>query len=193
MALIDSVLEALDFNRIIEQIEHPHNNAREAYGEVRGPIRTFQDYSDIIGDYYRHHFTRCLARGGSMPKWHACSRAKEIIQQEYDEKYHGNIVMAFNDAHKGHRSGIRAQLDLIAERLKAESVQRYMRDVLDRHIEPDNWDARVEIVRQIFARYPQIATMTGSPSPEKYAQKYVEFIQQLLAFYRQIADEMRKF
>ena len=49
--------------------------------------------------------------------------------------------------------------DKIAEGLKAESVERYMRDMFDQHVAPNSWEDKVAIIRQF------IAQKLGEPTP----------------------------
>ena len=67
----------------------------------------------------------------------AAGRAKEILEQEYRRRG-GDLVTAFH-VHDGTNGGLRVVLDTIAEGLKAESVERYIRDAFDRHVAPKSF------------------------------------------------------
>ena len=86
-------------------------------------------------------------------------------------------MTAFNNAHDGTRGGLRVVLDKIAEALKAEAVRRYTRDVLERHVTPNSWERKVEIIRQFIARCGvDLSGSLRTDQPERYAQDYQTLI-----------------
>ncbi len=106
----------------------------------------------------------------------AAGRAKEILEREYRRRA-GDVVTAFNDAHDGTNGGLRVVLDTIAESIKAESVERYIRDVFDRHVTPNEWDKKVEIVRQFINQTRAgIDPSINQDQPEEYAHNYQKLI-----------------
>ena len=156
-------------------------------------VRDFDEFTNLIGDYYNYHFTKCVSSGGSLSKVEASGRAKEILEGEYRRRG-GNITTAFNDAHEGTNGGMRAILDLLSERLKAESVQRYVRDVFDREVAPNSWEDKVEIIRQFISQCGmQLSSSVRADQPERYAhdfealiRSYVQALQQTSAMFRRL-------
>jgi hypothetical protein len=114
MAVIDSLLVALDERQIAQRIGLRHDEARMRYQLRRNTVANFDEFSDIIADYYNHHFTKCVSGGGSLLRSEAAGRAKEALEKEYRRR-DGDIVTAFNDAHDGTNGGLRVVLDLLAE------------------------------------------------------------------------------
>ena len=193
MANIGSLLNALDERTIAREVAIPHDEVRMRYSLRSNTVTDFNEFTDLIGDYYTYHFTRCLSGGGSLSKTEACGRAKEILESEYRRRG-GGITTAFNDAHEGTNGGMRAILDLLAERLKAESVQRYVRDVFDRQVAPNSWEDKVEIIRQFIAQCGrQLSSSLRSDQPERYAhdfesliRSYVQALQQTSSMFRRL-------
>ena len=193
MATIDNLLAALDERTIAERVGIPHDEARLRYPLRSNTVRDFNEFADLIGNYYNYHFTSCLSGGGSLSMTEACSRAKEVLESEYRRRG-GGITTAFSDAHEGTNGGMRAILDLLAERLKAESVQHYVRDVFDRQVAPNAWVDKVEIIRQFVAecgRY--LSSSLRSDQPERYAhdfepliRSYVQALQQTSSMFRRL-------
>ncbi len=176
MPAIDSLLGALDERQIAQQVGLPHDEARMRYPLRSNTASSFEEYSDLIADYYNHHFTQCVSRGGALPASEAAGRAKEVLEREYRRRS-GDIVAAFNDARDGTNGGLRVQLDLIAEALKAESVERYIREMFDRHVAPNSWEDKVEIIRQFIAKCgANLASSIQANQPERYAQNFQELI-----------------
>jgi hypothetical protein len=175
--VIGQILAALDERQIAREVTLRHDEAR-----IRFPLRhntagSWEQFTEIIADYYNYHFGACVAYGGTMPRSEAASRAKEILEREY--RRHGNnaIVAAYNDAHDGTNGGMRALLDKLAEAAKAEAVERYIRDVFDRYVAPVRWEDKVEIIRQFIAQCgAYLASSMDANDPKRYADNYNELI-----------------
>jgi len=193
MADIRSLLAALDERTIAREVAIPHDEVRMRYPLRSNTVTDFDEFTDMIGDYYNYHFTSCISGGGSLAKTEASGRAKEILESEYRRRG-GGITTAFNDAHEGTNGGMRAVLDLLAERLKAESVQRYVRDVFDRQVAPNAWEDKVEIIRQFIVQCgAHLASSIRSDQPERYAhdfealiRSYVQALQQTSSMFRRL-------
>ncbi len=192
MPAIDSLLGALDERRIAQQVGLPHDEARMRFPLKSNTVSTFDEYSDLLADYYNYHFTQCVSRGGTLPRTEAAGRAKEVLEREYRRRG-GDIVTAFNDARDGTNSGLRAQLDLIAEALKTEAVQRYIREMFDRHVAPNSWPDKVEIIRQFIARCGEnLASSIQADQPERYAQNFQELIQSYVTSLQRTSSIFRR-
>jgi len=176
MVSIEALLEELEERMIAKKVGIPNDEARISFALKKNTVDNFDEFSRIIGDYYNHHFTQCVSRGGSLSTSEATGRAKEILEREYRRRA-GDVVTAFNDAHDGTNGGLRVALDTIAESIKAESVERYIRDVFDRHVTPNSWDKKVEIVRQFINQNRAVfGSSINQEQPERYAQNYQELI-----------------
>ena len=101
--------------------------------------------------------------------------------------------MAYNDAHDGTNGGLRAILDIIAEGLKAESVEDHIRDVFDRYVAPNSWSQKVSIIRQ-FIQHCGIflSSSIRSDQPERYAQNYQELIRSYVEALRNTSGIFRR-
>ena len=176
MSSINSLLAELDERAIAQRVGIPHDEARMRYSLTSNTLGSFDEFTWIIADYYTKHFTACVSHGGSLSISEASGRAKELLEKEY-RKRGGDIVSAYNDAHDGLNGGVRKVLDVIAEGIKAESVERYIRDVFDRHVAPNSWEQKVEIIRQFIAHCGlYMAPSIEADQPERYARDYRELI-----------------
>ena len=176
MVSIDSLLKKIDELTIAKKVGLPNDEARISYPLKSNTVDNFDDFARIIGDYYNHHFSHCVASGVRLSASEARGRAKEILKREY-RGGGGDITAAYSHAHGGTNGGLRVVLDTIAESIKAKSVERYIRDVFDRHVTPNSWERKVEIIRQFINQ----TGMERDPSinknkPEMYAQNYQELI-----------------
>jgi len=193
MGNINTLLDALDERTIATQIGIPNDEARMGYPLRHNTVADFDDFNLLIGDYYNHHFTRCVSGGGSLSSAEAGGRAKEILEREY-RKRGGDIVAAYNNAHDGTNGGMRAVLDIIAEGIKAESVERYIRDMFDRHVAPNSWDDKVNIIRQFINNCSgQLSSSIRGSQPEAYASNYESLIRSYVIALQQTSSMFRRF
>ena len=192
MASISNLLTELEERTIAQRVGIPHDEARMRYQLRSNTVSSFDEFTDVIGDYLQHHFSSCVSIGGSLPRTEATGRAKEIVEREYRRK-NGNIVSAFNNAQDGTHGGLRAILDIIAEGLKAESVQRYIRDVFDRHVAPSSWEDKVDIIRQFIAQCGvNLSSSIQTNQPERYAQDYEDLIRSYVTALQQTSSIFRR-
>ena len=176
MPSITGLLNELDERNIAQRVGIPHDEARMRYPLNSNTVTDFDEFTNAVADYFNYHFTACVSQGGNLSRSEAAGRAKEMLEKEYRRK-NGDIVTAFNDAHDGTNGGMRIVLDTIAEGLKAESVERHVRDAFDRHVAPNSWDDKVEIIRQFITHCgPLLSNAVSSGQPERYAHNYRELI-----------------
>ena len=193
MGDINALLDALDERTIAKEIGIKNDETRMQYQLHSNTISDFDEFNRIIADYYNHHFTECISSGGSLSSAEAGGRAKEIIEREY-RKRGGDIVAAYNNAHDGTNGGMRVVLDIIAEGIKAESVERYVRDMFDRHVAPNSWDDKVDIIRQFISHCGgQLSSSIRSSQPEAYASNFEGLIRSYVAALQQTSSMFRRF
>ena len=189
---IVSLLAELDERTTATRIGIPHDEARTRYPLGSNTVRSFDEFSWIIADYYNTHFTAVVSYGGKLPASEAASRAKELLEQEYRRRG-GDIVMAYNDAHDGTNGGMRVVLDTIAEGLKAESLERYIRDAFDRYVSPNSWEQKVEIIRQFIACCGvHLGSSIRPDQLERYAQNYQELIRSYVTALQKTSSIFRR-
>ena len=63
MADIRSLLSALDERTIAREVAIPHDELRMRYPLRSNTVTDFDEFTDLIGDYYNHHFTSCISGG----------------------------------------------------------------------------------------------------------------------------------
>jgi len=176
MGTIHSMLAALDEREMARQVTMAHDEARMRYHLSSNTVMDFDQFSTVIADYYNHHYTSCISRGGRLSHSDAYAEAKNSLERE-QRKRGGDVVTVYNDAHDGTNGGLRVVLDTIADSLKAEAVERYTTAVFDRHVAPNSWEQKVEIIRQFIACCgSMLAGSISHDQPERYARDYSELI-----------------
>jgi len=191
MSVLDNILEELDEIYIVEHITKKHDEARMQYTMNKNTVSDDTEFDDVIFEYYNHHYTKCVAGGGSLSRADAASMAKEIINQEYRRKGRDKLH-AYADGKDGTNGGMRAILDIIMERLKEDAIERHMRDVLDRYVAPTSFDEQVSIVREIINRTGISSTYVDADRPERYARNYEELIRGLVETFKLQAGRFRR-
>ena len=193
MGSLQNLIAAMDELAIARNIGIPHDEARMRYSLNENTVGSFNEFADVIGNYYNHHVSQCVVHGGFLSRTEAAGRAKEVLEQEY-RRQGGNMMTAYNDAHDGTNGGLRVVLDRIAEKLKAESVERYIRDAFDRYVDPSSWEQKVDIMRQFIARFgPMLSSSIRADQPERYAQNYEELIRVYVESLRNTSSVFRRF
>jgi len=193
MGSLENLLSAMDEVSIAQSVGILHDEARMNYSLNKNTVNDFNEFTNTISDYYNYHVGRCVVRGGFLSNSEAAGRAKEILEQEYGRQG-GNLIKAFNDAHDGTNGGMRIVLDIIAEKLKTESVERYIRDAFDKFVDPTSWEQKVEIIRQFLTRYGHLlASSVRVDQPERYAQNYEELIRAYVDSLKRTSSIFRRF
>lgn len=192
MATINSLLSDLDERTIAQRIGIAHDEARMRYHLPSNTVSDFNQFSTIIADYYNYHYTKCVSRGGMLPASEAYGRSKELLQNEYRRRQ-GDISSAFNDAHDGTNGGLRAVLDIISDGLKAEVIERYVQNAFDRHVAPNSWEQKVDMIRQFisYCSYALSSSIVAS-QPERYAHDYSELIRSYVEGLRRTSAVFRR-
>lgn len=192
MSTVGDLLNALDDRTIAKKVGIHHDDARNRYPVKANTVGSMAEFTSLIGDYYNYHFTRCVSHGGELSSVEAQERAKEIIEREYRRR-RGDVNSCYTDVHDGTNGGARAVLDLLADALKAESVQRYVRGMFDQYVARNDWDEKVEIIRQFIARCGvDLSACIDVTRPERYASNYVDLISAYVEAKRQFAPTARR-
>ena len=193
MAPINILLEHLDERTIARQVAMPFDTARLNYrGQTSNVVGNFDQFTEIITEFYKYIFSRCISNGGELSSTQAWGWAKELLEREYRKK-RGDIVSAFNDSNTGVNGGLRVILDTITEVLKAEAVERYISAVFDRVVAPNSWDQKVEIIREFIAYCgPNLSGSIETSQPERYAQNFNELIRAYVEGLRQTSSMFRR-
>lgn len=192
MATINTLLSDLDERLIARRIGIRHDESRMQYHLRSNTVTDFNQFRDTIADYYNYHYTNCVSNGGMLPPSESYGRAKELLENEM-RRQRGNIVTAFNNARDATNGGMRRVLDIICEGLKAEVVERYVQDTFDRHVAPNSWDQKVDMIRQ-FIDYcgPYLSNSIQTNQPERYAHDYSELIRSYVEGLRQTSSMFRR-
>ena len=192
MTSIKNLLAELDPLYIAQKVTKFHDRAISHYSLSQDKVDSFEEFSWISGHYYNYHFKTCFSNGGSLSITEASGRAKEIIKQEYRRRGQ-DIVSAYNDAHHETNGGLFGILNIIAQGLKAEAVERWITEAFDRHVAPNLYEQKVEIIKQFFAHCgPILSSSIDVNHPERYAHNYEELIRAYLKVLRETSSILER-
>ncbi len=192
MPQIDALLMELDERNLARIVGSRHDHARINFHLHSNTVSSFDEFMDVVGEYYNYHFSSCVSIGGSMSRAEASGRAREIIKQIYQRRKE-DLMTAYNDAADGTNGGLRVILDTIADALKAESVERYIEDAFDRHVSYNSWEDKVEIIRQFIGRCGlYLSASIRTSQPERYARDYKELIRAYVQGLQQTSSIFRR-
>jgi len=174
---IDGLVYALQEPTIAREVSIPHDEARASYPLSSNTVSDFRGFEDRLAHYYSYHDALCVGRGGRLSRAEALGRAKEILEREYRRR-RSDIVGAFADARDGTNNGLRGVLDVLADGIKADSVRHYITQQFDSRVAPNDFEAKVELIRQFIARFgAQLAGSIQAGRPERYAQDYKTLVE----------------
>jgi hypothetical protein len=188
---ITSLTAMLEERHIAREIGIQHDEARMRFPLQSNTVGNFEEFTEALANYFNHHHAECLT-GGRFSSSEAASRAKEIVEYEYRRKG-GDIVTAYNDAHDGTNGGMRTILDIIADRLKAESVENYIKDVFDRIVAPNSFEDKVTIMTQFIEAFgSQLSPSIQQDRPERYAHDYKNLIRAYVTSLQKTSSMFRR-
>ncbi len=188
MSRIDNLLRALDDVAIAKMIGNKHDDARLEYPKPP-PINTYEDFLEVIGDYYSYHTTTCIAVGGTISKIEAKGEAERILQEQTRK----DSMILFKDAKNGANGGIRMLLDYIANALKTRSMQGYSNVIIAANVKRDDPRDREEMCKQLFQQYGGLlAADIDLTNPEKYSDELENIIYDILRAKSQMAHTYRR-
>jgi hypothetical protein len=191
MPSVRALLAEVDERPIARRIAIPHDEARMSFPLRSNTVRDLDEFTDITASYVQHHYARCVALGGRLSRSQAAGRAKEILNQHM-RRQGGDYVSAYQDAHDGVNGGMRTVLDVVCDSIKEEAIEYYMRDAFDRHMPPDDWHGRKEMVRQ-FIQHCGVALPGIDPTdPARYARDIESLIRAFIRGLRQMSAIFRR-
>jgi hypothetical protein len=150
MSSLDELRQALDARTITRKIGVTHDEARLRYFLDSNTVDTLEEFARVLGEYFVHHFAFCTAPEGRLPLPEVAGRVKEILNHEY-QRGNNVVIAAYRDARDGVHGGLLTILDRIAEALKKEAIELYVRETIERHVASYPCEQQADLIRQFIA------------------------------------------
>jgi hypothetical protein len=175
LAKINEIFKAISDGKLAE-VGRGHDDFRMRHSLEKNTVDSFQGFENSIGDYFKKHYDECFTRGGDIPLEIAISKAKQTISQAYRRK-NGNITTAFTDCKENLNGGLRVVLDLIADSIKQEAIEMYIRQIFDSNINPTEYDEKLSIIKEFIHHYGYcLSPSIKTGNPNRFANDYEELI-----------------
>jgi len=190
MPAINNLIDELSEDVIARKIGALHDSTRAKYQLGRNTVHDFAEFTDVIADYYNYHF-QCVYNCGPLSRFDAEGQVKGLVEQIYRQNQ-GDIINAFNDACDSVNGGIRVLLDRISDAMKYKHIEQYIESVFDRYVNPNDWAAKVEIIRQFIAhRGGDLGSSLRKEEPESYARDYKKLIRDYIDGLKRTSSTIR--
>jgi hypothetical protein len=192
MALAQSLIDALDERELAQRIGIPHDEVRLRYHLRSNTVRDAQEFERVIGDYVAYHHEACISPGGRLRDFEAVSRAKQILQSVYRRR-NQTLLNAVADGVAGLNGGMMGIINHLADALKEESIENYIEDTIDRHVQIDSWSQKVALMRDLLAHYGHVLPESiRIQPPEKFAADYKALVRGLVEGLRESKSAFRR-
>lgn len=196
MSTIDSMLSELNEFALVQNVSKKHEEARLRYPSYSrldsNTVRDYAEFTELLGDYVQYVYSQCVIHGGYISREDAASIGKEILES-FGRHRNADVKTFYMDCKDGLNGGVLRCLDTLCEGLKQQAVERYIRDVFDRYIPPDDWDLKVRLVVEFILRYDKLLPGIDKTRPERYAHDIETLIRAVLRITKDMARDYRRF
>ena len=193
---LNELFELLDEQVIAQVVSIKHDRAREQYPLENITIDSFQDFENEIVLYYQYHFSETIGNSDIiMAPEAAYSYARQIIEGHF--RRHGELNPlegAYRIARTGTNGGLRYIIDIIAGSLKRSQEMQYTEYIIDSYIDPVDYDAHIELMREYLQRYRDyIPADMRLKSPELLPVEYKQLIKLHVDIVNRIRNTMARY
>jgi len=178
MGVLENILNELDETYVIQHVTGQHDDARIQFSLNSNTVSDDAAFDSLIAEYYNHHYTKCVSRGGKLSRAEAAGKAKNILEHDYHNRGMDKLN-AYQDGKTGSNGGMRKILDILMDRLKSDALEFHIRDVLDRYVAPTSFEEQTSIIREIIKHRRLSQSQIDTQNPERYARNYEELIRDL--------------
>ena len=189
MSAIDAMLDELSEHAIVQNISLKHDEARLQYHLDKNTVTDFAEFTEVIGDYVAHVYSRCLINGGYISHTDAAGIAKEILNSA---RRGADVMTFYMDCKDGINGGVLRCLDVLCEGIKEQAIERYSRDVFDRYLPPDDKELRERMVVEFVLRYEKLLPGIDRTRPAWYARELETLIRAVLRATKEMASVYRR-
>lgn len=166
---LDKIIGELDPDKINEQVEMKHRQARHNYDLKDIKVTDYNKFVDEIASYVKHHENEI--KKAELSDEDARGMALSLVRQLYREKE--GLKGAMKDAREGRMDKV---LDSLANALEHTERNNYVQHVMSK-IDPDDFEGHVQLVKQYKSKFEQFMPKEmKSKSAEALAKDYESLI-----------------
>ena len=182
MSALQQIRQKLEPSTVAKEVQLAHDRARISYQVRNVTVTSMEEFSSVLGDYYNHHMQ--ATTGANLPDFEAQERAKEFVTSAY-----GSILSAYDRAEKGLHGGLHKVLDAVADGLREDATRRYVQNVIDTYVAPNDWNEQKRLVAELV---PLLGMGNDRPA-EIFAHDYRSFIDAYLKLLREADDRASRY
>lgn len=147
---INDILALIHQDVIGERVDTPHRIWRENYKVTKFIVDSYDQAVEEILKYYCYHMSMWYNSPVQlkMPADMAFSNVKIIL-----DNTPGGWIQAIKDCISGRNGGLLEKIDLIAEALRKEAVEKYMSHIVGMFINPMDYNNKVRLMIQYLRQY----------------------------------------
>ncbi len=196
---VDQIMALLHID-VIGQIEAAHDMIRQSV-QIEPTVASYPEFQETVGDYVRYH--NAMWHGVDPGQDRAWGQARAAIDEQMRPEptlarirgfldAQGSYVQAIKNGLTGRHGGMIGVIDTIAEQIKKEAVSQWVRSVFLTHINPLDFDRKVEFAREYLATYgalllPNETTM----SPYELAAQIEVLLETHVRLVNQLRDRLQ--
>jgi len=140
-------MSKLHIDVISRDIERKHRTIRENWTVKNYHPSSYEDAHEYLTKYYQYHYSRWLGVGMTLPADVAYSEVRRILESK------GGYVPNLKKALRGRYGGMIELINVIAQEFEKESAEKYIRYVIGTHVNPLDYNLKVELARQYLETY----------------------------------------
>ncbi len=169
MGKFDDIMQLLNPKEVIATTEVPHDNARASFKQPNSIVSSHKEFQDILMSYVAHDFNQTLKTNFPPDLCLHIARTHIDSQDRYDNAVY--ISMS------GTKGGINYVLNLINEGFKSEAKKAYFTYIMDKYVDPIDFDEVVDLMREFKQKLGGYAPSSFNfITPENMAGDYKRII-----------------
>jgi hypothetical protein len=191
---LEAVIRLLREDALYRDVGSFHDRARDAYPNNARAVQTFADFELAIGEGYAFFHVHTMSNAdantaqAAVPRVEiAIGRAKEILTAVYRERGE-DLLHAFEDA----KRSMRPIYDHISSALREQHSEFQKVAIIDRLIPRDNYDMKLEFIRQMMARFPDHFRDFDRLRPERHIPDYDRMVRRIIRELDRFGREARR-
>ena len=143
--IIDMMVGLLDDQRISNEIDEPIDKAAQAFHWEAEQGGSHCEFNRLISGFVGHIFKTGLRLPRCLSKEEALAEAISLLKKGYPDAHGDGYDEALLDASDARLEGTERILSALVESIKAIERKKYMEWVFFEHIDPLNWNLKVDV------------------------------------------------
>lgn len=187
---VERIIAMISDHGVAGQIKARHDAACLSSPVGNPRITNAQDFARVIGAFVNR---QVKATGGSgYSDFEARAKAKELLI-EHGRRFGRTYNNYVRNAIDGHDDGLRGVLSILTDMLREQQAARYKDDAVDRAIDPTDFDAKLEVTRQLLSDLDKVKPGgIVDTRPEAHAHEYQALLRMRAKHDDEFNDELRR-